>query len=122
LKAEDKGMGGAKKKSLSAMEKAQRIKEERDRRDKRDKAREEKEKRTSIAFALQNIDEKTLLSELSKYRAITPSVIASNFNIHVGAAEDLLEDWHHKGWVSFVAGCERLKIYRLNIRSKPSPP
>ena len=115
-------MGGAKKKPLRAMEKAQKLREERERRDRRDRAREEKEKRISTAFALQNIDEKTLLSELSKYRAITPSIIASNFNIHVGAAEDLLEDWMHKGWISFIAGCERLKIYRLNVPSKASPP
>ena len=115
-------MGGAKKKPLSAMEKAQKLKEERERRDRREREREEKEKRVLTAISLQSIDEKTLLAELSKYKVVTPATIALNFNIHVGAAEDLLEDWHQKGYVSFVAGCERLKIYKPNIPARPSQP
>ena len=104
-------MGGAKKKPLSAIEKAQKLREERERRARRD--REEREKRITTAIMMQNIDEKTLLSELSKIKAITPAAVASAFNIKVSAAEDLLEDWARKGYITLITGCERLKIYKL---------
>jgi len=105
-------VGGAKKKPLSAVEKAQRLREERDRKAKRE--REEKEKRAAAAINLQNVDDKTVLSELLKIKAVTPAAVASAFNIKVSAAEDFLEDWEKRGLLVPVAKCERLKIYRPN--------
>ena len=105
-------MGGAKKKPLSAVEKAQRLKEERDRKARKD--REEREKRVTKAITLQNIDDKTVFAELSKIKAVTPASVASAFNIKVSAAEDLLEDWEKRGLLIPVAKCERLKIYKPN--------
>ena len=112
-------MGGAKKKPLSAIEKAQRLREEKERRARRE--REEREKRVTTAIQLQNIDEKTLMAELAKMKAVTPASVALAFNIKVSAAEDLLEDWERKGYVTLVTGCQRLKIYKPNIAQAATP-
>lgn len=112
------GLGGAKKKPLSAVEKAQRLREEKERRAKRE--REEREKRVAAAITLQNVDDKTVFAELSKLKAVTPAAVASAFNIKVSAAEDLLEDWEKRGLLVPVAKCERLKIYKPNLAAPPA--
>ena len=94
-------MGGAKKKPLSAIEKAQRLREEKEARAR--KVREEREKRVMTAITLQNVDDKTVFNELSKLKAVTPAAVAEVFNIKVSAAEDLLEDWEKRGLVIPVA-------------------
>lgn len=111
-------MGGAKKKPLSAIEKAQRLREEKEARARRE--REEREKRVATAISLQNMDDKTVYSELVKLKAITPAAVAAAFNIRVSAAEDLLEDWEKRGLVIPVAKCERLKIYKPNVAAASS--
>ena len=102
-------MGGAKKKTIAQMEKTQKIKEEREKSGPKKKGKVS-EKKTAVG-AISKLDEKTVLSELSKMKAITPSAVASQFGIRVGAAKEYLRELASRGIISMTAGCSRVKIY-----------
>ncbi|WP_309492812.1 hypothetical protein [Candidatus Hecatella orcuttiae] len=109
-------MGGGKKKGLSAMEKAQRLKEEKEKAG-RKKGKPAPSKKVSITYGFPEVDDETLTSELGKMKAVTPAALASAFNIKVSMAEDYLESLQKRGLVSLVRGCERLKIYKPTAAS-----
>ncbi len=105
-------MGGAKKKSLAQMEKAQ------DQQDKKTEPRKEKKGKQIVEKKARGIDVPDLedtrfLSELSKMGAITPYALASQFNLRISVAKDLLEELERKRLVKSVAGNSRIRIYRI---------
>ena len=104
-------MGGVKRKSITKMEKAQRLREERERMEARKKKGAVVEKK-SYSAVLQNIDENTLVNEIKKMKVITPSSIASTFSLRLSVAKDFLEELQRKGLIELVTGCRRLKIYK----------
>ncbi len=106
-------MGGAKKKSLAQMEKQQ------DQQDaakkpepgKKAKGKTGSEKRTA-GINLPNFDEK-FNNELSKIGALTPYAIATQFNVRLSVARDILEELERRRLVKSVGGNARIKIYKL---------
>jgi len=106
-------LGGQKRKSISAMEKAQRLREERERAAKR-KAKTVVEKKV-LKVGLPAFDDKELLNQLVKMKAITPSTIASTYGVRVSVAKDFLEELRRRGIVSLVTGCKRIKIYKPTV-------
>jgi small subunit ribosomal protein S25e len=107
-------MGGAKKKSLSQMEKAQRLAEEKAEKAKKQKVKTVIEKRVR-SIEMPQIEESKLIAELSKLGAITPYAVASQFNIKVGVAKRLLEELEKKNIISLVGGNARLRIYKMAV-------
>ena len=103
-------MGGVKRKSITKMEKAQRLREERERMEARKKKGVVEKK--SYSAILPNIDENTLVNEIKKMKVITPSSIASTFSVRLSVAKDFLEELQRKGLIELVTGCRRLKIYK----------
>ena len=103
-------MGGAKKRTTAQMEKAQKVKEEKSGAKK--KGKQSFEKKTSTG-AVSKLDEKMVLSELTKMKAITPSSLASQFGIRVGAAKEYLRELASRGMISLVGGSSRVKIYTV---------
>ncbi len=106
-------MGGQKRKSISAMEKAQRLREERERAARR-KTKAVIEKKV-LGVGLPSFDDKELLNQLVKMKAITPSTIASTYGVRVSVAKDFLEELEKRGVVSLVEGCKRIKIYKPTV-------
>lgn len=106
-------MGGQKRKSISAMEKAQRLREEKERATKR-RAKAVIEKKV-LSIGLPSFDDKELLNQLVKMKAITPSSIASTYGVRVSVAKDFLEELEKRGIVSLVESCKRIKIYKPTI-------
>lgn len=104
-------MGGVKRKSITGMEKAQKLREEKKKMETRKKKATIPEKK-SQSVTLPSIDENTLINEIKKMKVVTPSTIASTFSLRVSTAKDFLEELQKKGVVELVSGCRRLKIYK----------
>lgn len=105
-------MGGAKKKSLAQMEKAQVQQDKKEEPAKKPKTKPVAEKRTR-GIDVPDVDDSRFLSELSRMGAITPYALASQFNLRISVAKDLLEELERKRLVKSVAGNARIRIYRV---------
>lgn len=109
-------MGGAKKKSLAQMEKQQ---TQQDTSKKPEPAKKAKgkavtEKKSSMSgIALPNFDDPKFNGELSKLGALTPYAIATQFNVRLSVARDILEELERRRLVKPVGGNARIKVYKL---------
>jgi len=107
-------MGGAKKKSLAQMEKQQ-VQQDK----KPEPAKKEKSKGKTVAekrtagINLPNFDDAKFVGELSKLGALTPYSIASQFNVRLSVARDILDELERRRIVKSAGGNARIKIYRL---------
>jgi len=106
-------MGGAKKKSMAQMEKTQ---DQTDKKDepsgsKKGKAKTVVEKRPR-GLQSPDISDPKFLAEVQRLGAITPFSIASQFNLRLSVAKDLLEDLEKKRLVRLVGGNARIRIYQ----------
>jgi ribosomal protein S25 len=106
-------MGGAKKKSMAQMEKTQ------DQTDKKDEPSSSKKGKGKTIVekrprGLQSPDlsDPKFLAEVQKMGAITPFSIASQFNLRLSVAKDLLEDLEKRRLVRLVGGNARIRIYQ----------
>jgi ribosomal protein S25 len=109
-------MGGAKKKSLAQMEKQQ---VQQDSGKKPEPGKKEKGKGKTVAekrtagISLPNFDDAKFVGELSKLGALTPYSIASQFNVRLSVARDILEELERRRVIKSAGGNARIKIYRL---------
>lgn len=105
-------MGGQKKKNISQMGKAQQIQDK-----KGDQSK--KKPRAPIVDAKQrgvdmpDINDKKLISEIEKLKAITPYTISSQFNIKIGLARDLLRELERKNIIKPIEGNSKIRIYQV---------
>jgi len=110
-------LGGAKKKSLAQMEKQQTqsdtgaAKKQEPPKGKA-KGKTVAEKKTS-GINLPNFEDAKFMGELSKIGALTPYSIASQFNVRLSVARDILEELERRRLVKSAGGNTRIKIYRL---------
>lgn len=110
-------MGGTKKKSISQMEKQQKLKEERERKEKekkeRERKRQEKAERDRSARILvaskQQVEE--ILKEAADAGLVTPFSVASRLNVKLSIAKLLLRDVESRGLIRLVAKSPRTLIY-----------
>ncbi len=105
-------MGGTKKKSMSKMEMNERTGQDQkpEKKSKGTKGKmdfEKKEKSTRMP----NINNEKLISDLSKMGAITPYGVASQLNLRISLAKDLLEELEKKQLIKSVGGNTRVRIY-----------
>lgn len=105
-------MGGAKKKSLAQMEKQQVQQDKKTDQPKKAKTKTGPEKKTS-GIGVPSFEDDKFVSELSKIGALTPYSIASQFNVRLSVARDILEELERRRMVKSVGGNARIKIYRL---------
>jgi ribosomal protein S25 len=70
------------------------------------------EKKTS-GISLPNFDDPKFVGELSRMGALTPYSIASQFNVRLSVARDILEELERRRLVKSAGGSTRIKIYRL---------
>ena len=107
-------MGGAKKKSLAQMEKQQ---DQQDAAKKPEPAKKAKGKTVSekktAGIGLPNFDDAKFSGELGKMGALTPYTIATQFNVRLSIARDILEELERRRLVKSVGGNTRIKIYKL---------
>ena len=80
--------------------------------DKKAKGKPVSEKR-SASISLPNFDDEKFMGELSKVGALTPYSIASQFNVRLSVARDILEELERRRLIKAEGGNARIKIYRL---------
>jgi len=105
-------MGGAKKKSMAQMEKQQVQQDKKPEPAKKAKGKTVVEKKTA-GINLPNLDDAKFVGELSKIGALTPYSIASQFNVRLSVAKDILDELERRRLVTSVSGNARIKIYKL---------
>jgi ribosomal protein S25 len=107
-------MGGAKKKSLAQMEKQQTQQDDAKKPEptKKTKGKTVAEKK-SAGIGMPNFDDAKFTGELSKMGALTPYAIASQFNVRLSVARDILEELERRRLVKSVGGNTRIKVYKL---------
>jgi ribosomal protein S25 len=71
------------------------------------------EKKTMGGIALPNFDDPKFNGELSKLGALTPYAIATQFNVRLSVARDILEELERRRLVKPVGGNARIKVYKL---------
>lgn len=105
-------MGGAKKKSLAQMEKQQVQQDKKPEAPKKTKGKTVAEKKSS-GIGMPNLDDQKFVGELSKLGALTPYAIATQFNVRLSVARDILEELERRRMVRSVGGNTRIKIFKL---------
>jgi len=107
-------LGGAKKKSLAQMEKQQ-VQQDSGKKPepaKKTKGKTIAEKKTA-GIGLPNFDDAKFTGELTKLGALTPYAIATQFNVRLSVARDILEELERRRMVKPVGGNARIKVYKL---------
>jgi len=100
-------MGGTKKKTVSQMKKE----EEKKREAEKKKVKQVIEKKERNFFFAGTIE--SALKELSKLDVLTPYTVASQLNLRLSAAKNLLKELELKKLVQMIQGNARIKIYKL---------
>ncbi len=107
-------LGGAKKKSMAQMEKTQDQKGTKDEppgQQKKGKTKAIAEKRPR-GLQAPDVSDPKFLSEVQKMGAITPFAMATQYNLRLSVAKDLLEDLERRRLVRLVGGNARVRIYQ----------
>jgi len=105
-------LGGAKKKSLAQMEKEQVQRDKKPEAPKKTKGKAVAEKKGS-GIGMPNMDDQKFVGELQKIGALTPYAIATQFNVRLSVAKDILEELERRRMVKSVGGNTRIKIFKL---------
>ena len=99
--------GGKKNKSLKQMTKTK-------------APREPKEKtggqfaaKKSLGLTVPDINSKKVIGELKGLKVVTPSVVASRFNIRLSLAKVFIKELEKRKMVEYVSGGKNLKIYKM---------
>lgn len=107
------GLGGSKRKSMAQMEKTQ---SQQDKKDdsapsKKTKAKTVVEKRPR-GLQSPDVNDPKFLGEVQKMGAITPFSLASQFNLRLSVAKDVLEDLERRRLITLIGGNARIRIYQ----------
>jgi small subunit ribosomal protein S25e len=104
--------GGKKKQSLKQMTKSKTQKE--DRQKEKEKAQAEAPAaKKNIGLTMPDVDDKKVLGELKGLKVLTPSVVASRYNIRLSLAKAFLKELEKRKMVEYVSGGKNLKIYKM---------
>ncbi len=95
------------KRSLRQIERQQR---RRDTQEKKESARVEK---TIGSLDIPDVSREELMEQLKRMRAITPTGLATQFNIKVSVAKRLLEELRKARVIDMVSRSHNLKVYAL---------
>lgn len=72
---------------------------------------EKKEKSTRMP----DINNEKLISDISKMGVITPYAVASQLNLRISLAKDLLDELEKKQLIKSVGGNARVRIYEARV-------
>jgi small subunit ribosomal protein S25e len=102
--------GGKKKQSLKQMTKPKKTKEPKHK-DKKSAALPSSKK--PLGLTLPDINNKKVMSTLKGMKVLTPSVVASRFNIRLSLANLFIKELEKRKMVEYVSGGKNLKIYKM---------
>jgi ribosomal protein S25 len=81
--------------------------------EKKGKGKTVSEARKAAGISLPNFEDEKFVAELSKMGALTPYSIATQFNVRLSVARDILEELERRRMIKSEGGNARIKIYRL---------
>ena len=97
------------KRSLRQIERRQKVSERKEKR--QEKARVEK---TIGSVDIPDLGSEELMDHLRRMRAITPTEVATRFNIKVSLSKKLLEELRRNEVIDLVSRSHNLKVYALS--------
>ena len=100
--------GGKKKQSLKQMTKPKAPKQQKQ----KDKSGTPQDAKKSIGLTMPDLNNKKVLGDLKGLKVLTPSVVASRFNIRLSLAKTFLKELEKRKMVEYVSGGKNLKIYK----------
>ena len=100
--------GGKKKQSIKQMTKPKAPKQQKQ----KDKAGAPPDAKKSIGLIMPDLNNKKVLDDLKGLKVLTPSVVASRFNIRLSLAKTFLKELEKRKMVEYVSGGKNLKIYK----------
>ena len=98
--------GGKKKQSIKQMTKPKAPKE---RKDKESAAPAVKK---TLGLTMPDVNNQKVVDELKGLKVLTPSVVASRYNIRLSLANAFLKELEKRKMVEFVSGGKNLKVYK----------
>lgn len=102
-------MGGVKKRPVSQMETGLSGASQ-ERKKGKSKATVERKMR---GISIPNVDEKSLLKDLSKLGAITPYALASKYDLRLSVAKQVLSELEKRELIKLEEGNRRIKVFRF---------
>ena len=99
--------GGKKKQSLKQMTKPKAPKEPKEKKDAAPAAKK------SLGLTMPDANNKKVMGELKGMKVLTPSLVASRFNIRLSLANAFLKELEKRKIIEYVSGGKNLKIYKL---------
>jgi ribosomal protein S25 len=63
--------------------------------------------------SLPGIEDKELVGELSKMKAITPYMVASRYDVRLSVANNLLDSLQQRGLIQLMARNNNIKLYQF---------
>ena len=101
--------GGKKKQSLKQMTKPKQPKEPKK---KEEKTAAQPATKKTLGITMPDINNQKVLGELKGLKVLTPSIVASRFNIRLSLAKAFLKELEKRKLVEYVSGGKNLKIYK----------
>lgn len=66
----------------------------------------------TLGLTIPDINNKKVLGELKGLKVLTPSVVASRYNIRLSLANAFLKELEKRKMIEYVSGGKNLKIYK----------
>jgi ribosomal protein S25 len=101
--------GGKKKQSLKQMTKPKKQKEPKQKETKIDSTQASK---ITQSLTMPDINNKKVMGTLKGMKVLTPSTVASRFNVRLSLANAFLKELEKRKMVEYVSGGKNLKIYK----------
>jgi ribosomal protein S25 len=102
--------GGKKKQSIKQMTKPKKTKEPKHKDQKTDAAPAAKK---TLGLTMPDIGNKKVMGTLQGMKVLTPSSVATRFNIRLSLAKAFLRELEKRKMIEYVSGGKNLKIYKL---------
>jgi small subunit ribosomal protein S25e len=102
--------GGKKKQSLKQMTKPKKTKESKR---KEQKSAPSKDVKKPLGLTMPDVNNQKVLGTLKGMKVLTPSVVASRFNIRLSLAKIFLAELEKRKMIEYVSGGKNLKIYKM---------
>ena len=87
------------------------------------KQSKQKDKKSDVTFAskkspgltIPDINSKKVMTQLKGLKVLTPSVVASRYNIRLSLAKTFIKELEKRKMAEYVSGGKNLKVYKLLI-------
>lgn len=103
--------GGKKNKSITKMTKTKAPKEPKQ----KEKTEIQASTKKNLGIVMPDVNSKKVVAELKGLKVLTPSVVATKYNIRVSLAKAFLKELEKRKMVEYISGGKNLKIYKAVV-------